>query len=146
VTLSGNSTPPVLYLFGTNQGFLVGTDPDVTFGILEPQAAGPFGNGSFSGTYMLGTENPSASTVTTESAILTADGKGSASGTSDQSSSAGLTQNQSLNFGYSIPTNGTGNVGSDTTAIVISPKKLAFISNTSTTPTITGEPFLNTRY
>lgn len=137
VTFTGGSSPPVIYLYGPNQGFLVGTDPDVTFGILEPQAAGPFSNASFSGAYTLGTENPSASTVTMESGVLTADGKGSASGTSDQSSLTGLMQNQTLNLTYSFPANGVGNVGSNTTAILISGNKLVFISNTSANPTIT---------
>lgn len=137
VTLVGGTAPPVLYLFGKNQGFLVGTDADVTFGFIEPQATGPFGNGSFSGAYMLGTENPSASTVTLESGVATADGKGSATGTSDQSSSAGLAPNQSLNLSYSVSAKGTGSVGSGTTAILISDNKLVFISNTSANPTIT---------
>jgi len=137
VTIVGGTAPPVLYLFGKNQGFLVGTDADVTFGFIEPQATGPFGNASFSGAYMLGTENPSASTVTLESGVATADGKESATGTSDQSSSAGLAPNQGLNLSYSVSANGTGSVGSGTTAILISDNKLVFISNTSANPTIT---------
>ena len=137
VTIVGGTAPPVLYLFGKNQGFLVGTDADVTFGFIEPQATGPFGNASFSGAYMLGTENPSASTVTLESGVATADGKGSANGESDQSSSAGLASNQSLNLSYSVSPNGTGSVGSGTTAILISDNKLVFMSNTSANPTIT---------
>ena len=137
VALTGGTTPPVLYLYGPNHGFLVGTDSNVTFGILEPQAAGPFSNASFSGAYVVGTESPSASTVTTESGVLTADGKGGAAGTVDQSSPTGLTQNQTLNLTYSPPATGVGNVGTDTTAIMISGNKLVFISNTSSNPTIT---------
>jgi hypothetical protein len=137
VALTGGSTPPVLYLYGPNQGFLVDTDPNVTFGILEPQGAGPFSDASFSGAYTFGTENPSTSAVTMESGVVTADGKGNATGTSDQSGSAGLTQNQSLNFTYSFAASGTGNVGSGTTAVLISGNKLIFINNTSTNPTIT---------
>jgi hypothetical protein len=136
VTFTGGSTPPVLYLYGQNQGFLIGTDPNVTFGILGPQATDPFSNTSFSGTYMFGTENPSASTVTMESGVLTANGNGNVTGTSDQSSSAGLTQDQSLNFTYTFPANGVGNVGSGTTGILISGNKLVFINNSSTNPTI----------
>jgi hypothetical protein len=49
----------------------------------------------------------------------------------------GSTQNQSFNFTYSFPTSGVGNVGSGTTAILISGNKLVFINNTSTNPTIT---------
>jgi hypothetical protein len=137
VMTTGGSTPPVLYLYGQNQGFLVGTDPDVTFGIVEPQAAGPFSDASLSGAYMDGTENPSASTVTMESAAVTPDGSGNATGTSDQSSSAGLAQNQPGSLTYSIAADGTGTFGSNTTAILVSGNKLVFISNTSANPTIT---------
>ena len=54
----------------------------------------------------------------------------------DQSSPAGLTQNQSLHLGYSFPANGVGKVGSGATAILISGHKLVFINNTSANPTI----------
>ena len=137
VTLSGTATPPVLYLSGNNQGFLVGTDADVSFGILEPQTGGPFSDASLSGGYMLGTENPSAGTVSLQSGVLTPDGAGTATGTSDTSDPSGLTQNQSLNLNYSVLANGTGSLGSNTTAILISGNKLVFISNTSANPTIT---------
>jgi hypothetical protein len=137
VTLTGGSTPPVLYLYGPNQGFLVGTNPEVDFGLLESQAAGPFSDASLSGAYTFGTENPSAASVTLESGVATLDGKRNVAGTSDQSSSTGLTQNQALNFAYSITANGTGNVGSGTTAILISGNKLVFINNTGPNPTIT---------
>lgn len=137
VTLTGG-TSPVLYLFGQNQGFLVGTDANVTFGIMEPHAAGPFSDASLSGAYKFGAENPMASTVTMESGIMTPDGVGNTSGTSDQSSSTGLAQNQSFNSTYSISANGTGNFGTGTTAILISGNKLVFINNTSANPTITA--------
>ena len=48
----------------------------------------------------------------------------------------GLAEDQSLKLSYSFPANGTGNVGTNTTAILIS-GKLVFIKNTSTSPTIT---------
>jgi|GEM_PF-1610993 len=137
VAVSGGSTPVVLYLYAQNQGFLVGTDPNGTFGILEPQAGGPFSNATFSGAYIFGIESPLATTVTMQSGVLVADGNGNAAGTSDQSGSAGLAQNQSSNFPYSFPANGVGNLGTGTTAILISGNKLVFINNTSTNPTIT---------
>jgi hypothetical protein len=137
VTLTGSSTPPVLYLYGPSQGYWLGTDASVTFGILDPQAAGPFSNASFSGAYTIGTDYPSASTATLESGALTANGAGTASGHSDHSSSAGLGQNQNLNLNYSIAADGTGNVGSGTTAIVISTDNLVFINNTDPNPTVT---------
>lgn len=137
VTLTGISTPPVLYLYGPNQGYWLGTDANVTFGVLDSQAAGPFSDASFSGVYMFGSEYPSAGTVTLESGVLAANGTGTASGHSDQSNSTGLTQNQSVGLNYSIAADGTGNVGSGTTAIVISTGELVFINDTDPNPTIT---------
>ena len=137
VALTGGSNPPVVYLYGENQGFLVSTDANATFGILESQTAGPFSDSSFSGAYIFGTENSSASSVTIESGVLTADGNGNASGTSDQSTATGSAPEQSLSFTYSFPANGVGNVGSGTTAILISGNKLVFINNTSAAPTVT---------
>ena len=55
--------------------------------------------------------------------------------TSDQSGPGGLAEEQSLKFSYSFPANGTGNMGTNTTAILIS-GRLVFIKNTSTSPTI----------
>jgi hypothetical protein len=72
-----------------------------------------------------------------DTGVLAADGSGNAAGLVDQSSPAGLAQNQSLNFTYTIAADGTGNVGSGTTAVMISPSKLAFFNNTDPNPTIT---------
>ena len=143
VTLTGGATPPVLYLYGTNQGLLLGTGSNVTVGAFEPQAGGPFSQASLSGAYMLGSETPASNLqlvcecLTFESGALTADGNGNASGTTDQVGPSGLADNQSLNFTYSIAANGTGNAGSGTTAIMISPNKLAYFNNTDPNPTIT---------
>ena len=71
-----------------------------------------------------------------QSGVLTANGSGNASGTLNQSSSAGLVPNESFNVGYSVAAKGTGNVGSGTTAVVISGSKLAFIPDTDPNPTI----------
>jgi hypothetical protein len=137
VAFTGGGTPPVMYLYGVNQGFLVSTDANAIFSILEPQAAGSFSDASFSGALIFGTEGSSSSAVTIESGVLAANGQGNASGTSDQSNSTGFAQNQALNFMYSISANGAGNVGSGTTAILISGNKLVFINNTNPNPTIT---------
>ena len=137
VTLMGGTTPPVLYLYGPNAGFLLGTGPTVEFGIIEPQAAGPFNLTSLSGGYMFGSENPSDITVALETGVATLDGAGKVAGTSDQSSSAGLAQNQIVNLTYSVAADGAGTFGTGTTAILISGSKLVFIDNTSAAPTIT---------
>jgi hypothetical protein len=138
VTLMGGTKPPVIYLYGSNAGFLVGTDTNVEFGFMESQATVTLNAALLSGAYTLGTENPSAVTVSLESGVATPDGAGNVAGTSDQSSSAGLAQNQSFALSYSVLPNGTGTFGTGTTAILISGSKLVFINNTSATPTITA--------
>lgn len=135
VALTVTNSNPAIYLYGPNQGFLA--DWGGNFGILEPQSGGPFSDSSFSGAYMLGTENPPVNTVTLQSGVVNSNGSGTATGTSDQSSSAGLTPNQGLNWNYSFSSDGTGDVGSGTTAIMISPSKLAYINNLDPSPTIT---------
>jgi len=135
VSLTVINFSPVIYLYGANQGFIA--DAGGNFGILEPQSGAPFSDSSFSGAYVFGTENPQSGPVTLQSGALTPDGSGNAPGTADQSNSTGLAPNQTLNFTYSIAADGIGNVGSGTTAIMISPSKLAYINNTDPNPTIT---------
>jgi len=137
VTLMGGTKPPVFYLYGPNAGFLVGTDTDMEFGIIEPQAAGPFNLASLSGAYMFDTEDPISPNVTLQTGEVTLDGAGNVAGTSDQSSLAGLAQNQNVSLAYTVSADGTGTFGTGTTAILISGNKLVFISNTSAEPTIT---------
>ena len=137
VTLMGGTNPPVLYLYGPNEGFLVGTDTNVESGIVEPQAAGPFNLATLSGPYIFGTENASASTDTLETGVAALDGAGNVVGTMDESSSAGMVQNQNVAIPYTLAADGTGSFGSGTTAILVSGNKLVFINNTSATPTIT---------
>jgi hypothetical protein len=139
VTLAGGSSPPVLYLFGQNLGFLIGTDPQVlTLGFIEPQAVGPFSNASLSGGFVLGTEVMESFGGSVESGVVTLDGAGTATGTTDQSSSnaPGLEQNKPFNATYSISADGTGTFGSDSIAILISESKLVYISNTSPAVTV----------
>jgi hypothetical protein len=136
-TLTGGTNPPVLYLYGKNTGFLVGTDANVEFGLIEPQAAGPFNNASLSGGYTLGMENTSTDTTALQSGVATLNGSGNAAGTFDQSSPTGLLQNQTLSLTYSVGADGKGTFGSGTTAILVSGNKVVFINNTSATPTIT---------
>jgi len=135
------TTPPVFYLYSQNAGFLVGTDANVESGVIEPQVGGLFNNASLSGAFTFGTvnaSNVSTTAATLETGVVTPDGgAGNVVGTSDQSSAAGLAQNQSVSLTYSVAADGTGTFGIGTTAILISGSKLMFINNTSAAPTIT---------
>lgn len=52
LTSSGESSPPIFYLSGPNQGFIVGMGFDFTNGQFFRQSGGPFGSSSFSGSYL----------------------------------------------------------------------------------------------
>jgi hypothetical protein len=133
VTLSGAGVglhPPVLYLSGQNTGFLVGTGGTAESGMLEPQAAG-----TPSGAYFFGTEAPATRAVTQQSGVATLNA-GNGSETEDSSGADGLFIGNTSAFTYSFAANGTGNVGSNTTAVLISGSKLVFFDNTSTSATM----------
>ena len=76
VTLSSSfeTNPPILYLVGRNQAFVVGTDSLVTSGILDAQSSPPFTNLSILGTYLGGTVTPALSSVTNAASWAFSDG------------------------------------------------------------------------
>jgi len=94
LTESGFQTSdPVLYLISQNQAFIVGTDPAVTFGIMNAQSGEPFSESSLSGTYSGGSFAPVDSAVS-NIAGLAAVGSGSITFTTDISNTSGLSQVQ----------------------------------------------------
>ena len=71
VTLTGfGGTPPVLYLVAPNQAFVVGTDANVTSGLLAPETAGttgvPLNNVAVLGGYVGGSVTPALPAVTNQ--------------------------------------------------------------------------------
>ena len=64
LTVDGDATPPVVYLFNSSQGFIVGTDPLVSQGLLLPQTGAPFMSSNLLGSYLGGTITPTTSTIT----------------------------------------------------------------------------------
>jgi Putative Ig domain len=112
LTNSGFQTSdPVLYLINTNQAFIVGTDPAVTFGYMTPQA-GPFTTASLSGTYAGGTMTPIGLSGINQLDVLIATPSASPplTYTTDASSTSGLSQNQSSTQSYSLLSNGRGTI------------------------------------
>jgi len=49
---SGQSTTPIIYLTGQNQGFVINVDADGSVGQILPQSGSPFSAASFSGNYL----------------------------------------------------------------------------------------------
>jgi hypothetical protein len=76
----------------TNQAFIIGTDPAVSFGFLTAQS-GPFSNASLSGTYAGGTLPPVDPSVSNVVSIAIA-GSNAFDVTADISSANGLSQSQ----------------------------------------------------
>ena len=89
LTANGQSSTPVLYLTGPNQGFVIGTDANISYGQILSQSGSPFNNATFSGNY-LGLNVPIISALSTTSCNdadleldnFTADGAGTLTGTS----------------------------------------------------------------
>ena len=99
VTLNGfGGSPPVLYLVGQNQAFLVGTDGNATSGVLAPQATGttgiPFTNVSVLGAYVGGSVTPALPAVTNQVDWLFSDGNTNINVSQDSSGPGGPQSNQ----------------------------------------------------
>ncbi len=111
-TLSGSglaATDPVLYLVNSNQAFIVGTDPSVTFGYFEPQSsAGSYGNSSLDGSYAGGSLPPVQSSASDEVDIGVADGTGNVNFTFNASTNTGLLQNRTSSATYVVAASGRG--------------------------------------
>lgn len=101
----------VLYLVGTNQAFVLGTDANVTAGSMENQLGPlPFTIASLSGTYTGGSVAAVLPTASTQVDIASADGLGALTFTTDSNSSGGLGQNQNTNGTYSVGADGRGTI------------------------------------
>jgi hypothetical protein len=111
ITLSGFSgefgtTPPILYMYGSNYGFVVGTDANVTSGVLEPQIGSPFSAASIEGPYAGGSTSPTLSTVTDSATFLYGDGVGTLTGPQYTVGSTGPSGPNNLDLTYTV--GGTG--------------------------------------
>ncbi len=137
VTLSGFSaqfptTPPVLYLYGSNSAYVVGTDAEVSEGIMEPQSGGPYSNSSVSGNYAGGSIWPVLSSITNSVTSLFANGAGNMSGSQFVSGSQGPGGPNQLTLTYTgVSSAGRGVVmqGANQYGIVyvVSPSKVVLL-------------------
>jgi hypothetical protein len=106
LSLGGVSSPPVLYLIGQNQAFVVGTNNfTVDFGMVQPQSGSNFNASSLSGAYLGGSLQPVDASVNEEIDAVQANGEGSYSETSESNGSAGASTS-SLTATYAVSANG----------------------------------------
>jgi Putative Ig domain len=123
VILTGaGQNPPVFYLTTSTDGIsaiVVGADNSATFGFAEFQPSADYTN-AVSGTYIVGTEDPSDNTISNDVGVVTVTGStGAAVGTQDKSqpNSPFLATGQAINGTVTMNAAGVGSVGPNTVAI-----------------------------
>jgi hypothetical protein len=132
IPLSDGSTfAPVLYLVASNEAFLIGTDPGVSFGLVQGQSGGPYSVASLSGTYAGGSLAPLSPAVNNQAGIAVV-GSNTLTLTTNISNTSGLSQNQTAQVGYTVTSGGRVALteGTSTTEILylISPSQYVGIS------------------
>lgn len=102
-------SPQVLYLEDTNRGFILeAAGSEVTFGEIQPQAAGPFSAASLSGTFGENTEPPPVSIYQDINGLSVSDGISSGTSTVDLSDPGRLRTKFSSGGTYTVDSNGRG--------------------------------------
>jgi hypothetical protein len=138
VTLNGfGGTPPVLYVVSPNQAFLVGSDANVTSGVLAPETAGttgvPLNDVAVLGPYVGGSVLPVLPAVTNQVDWLFSDGNGNIN-ISQDSSGPGGPQSRQFNVTYTVDATGRALVESNPGGtlqgilFVVSPNSIVILS------------------
>jgi hypothetical protein len=139
VTLTGfgSGTPPVFYLVGKNQAFVIGQDASVAAGFFLEQSGAPFTNASAIGNYWGGTYMPVTAGVTDSVVTAFSDSKGNLTGTINTSGPSGI-GTQALNATYQIDGTGRAVISGSPAAImyVISPTRVALLPATDPNPAV----------
>ncbi len=143
VTLSGlaqfGTTQPLLYMVAPNTAVVVGTDAEVTSGVVEAQSGSPYSNASLIGTYAGGSSWPALAAVTNSVTALFADGSGNIGASQYTSGPGGDGGPNQLALTYSVDSTGRAVVqqGGNPFGIlyVVSPNKAVLLPLDST-PTL----------
>jgi Putative Ig domain len=129
---------PVFYTISANEAFCVGgVIGNPFFGVLEPQAAGPFSAATIKATLAEGTLAPSISTVPDLTGVLTFDGVSNVNGTEDTKAASNLTVTGTYKLTSTGSTDGSGTVTLTSPAAftgafyIVSPTKIVMVSTTS---------------
>jgi hypothetical protein len=136
-TLSQGASGLVGYLITANQGVILGTDNIVTVGTFLPQVSGPFDNSSLNFTGFFGDEPfaappPSGSVGSLSVGVITFDGSGNLSGTSDSNDLGTLNAGQSFSDTYSVASTGRVTLTSNSLILyIVSPTRVARMSTTA---------------
>ena len=108
ISNAGSTTPDLLmYLVNPNKGFVLSTDNHVMLGFTEPRAGGPFTNTSLTGGETFGSLEPAETLSTISVGLLTFDGAGNVTGTSDNNAFGTLTLGEPFSpLTYAVSANG----------------------------------------
>jgi hypothetical protein len=127
--------PPVIYLVSANKGFWLGTGGSVQNGFLEPQIGSSFNSASIAGNYIFGDEPPTTTGSSINSGVVTADGAGNITGTSDHNGSGGFST-QPITDAYTVAVTGRA-VFTDSIMYLISPTKAVMMQvNNEVNPSV----------
>lgn len=135
VTGANGATSPICYL--TNRlddvaAFCISTDSAARLGLMDAQPAATYNNGSLSGNFFFGSEEPDDDTVPDLSGVA-AISSGTLTGIEDTSGSSGLSLGAAINAPLSINSDGTGTMGSNT-VLVTNGTEIYFINEASGAP------------
>jgi len=97
------------YLTGPNQGFIIGSDSAVTYGLLEQQTGAPYSASSIQGSYALFAPKEADTNVVNMLGQLAATGAGTISGTLDEFIPPSTpSTGQALSGTYTVTSDGSG--------------------------------------
>ena len=138
VTTIPNEPEPILYLIDSKRAFILGTmlgsNTSSSSGILQAQTGSSLTNASLSGSYLGGSLSLDNTGVLNEDGIITADGNGNITFTTNRSTSKGLVQYQSVTGTYrAVGSNGRIEVtlpdGLTRIIYIVSPTKIIYLTS-----------------
>jgi large repetitive protein len=138
VTTIPNEPEPILYLIDSKRAFIlgamIGSNTSSSSGILEAQTGSSLTNASLSGSYLGGSLSLDNTGVLNEDGIITADGNGNITFTTNRSTSGGLVQYQSVTGTYrAVGSNGRIEVtlpdGLTRIIYIVSPTKIIYLTS-----------------
>jgi hypothetical protein len=138
VTTIPNEPEPILYLIDNKHAFIIGSmigsNTSSSSGILEAQTGSSLTNASLSGSYLGGSLSLDNTGVLNEDGMITVDGNGNITFTTNRSSSSGLLQYQNVTGTYrAVGSNGRIEVtlpdGLTRVIYIVSPSKIIYLTS-----------------
>jgi hypothetical protein len=130
---TGTKAEPILYIINSTSAFVLGADRSTSSGMLEAQTGSPFADDSFNGNYLGGSLPLVLTSTLNENGLVTADGAGHISFTTNRSSDSGLVLYKNVTGTYAVDTHGRVVVTTpdNLTRIfyIVSPTKVGYLTS-----------------